>query len=185
MKAHSVKDQLSDLLSYLHKEGNELGIPESEIKQVKINTTTQIRLTFPGHTSQLELIRRITKKIATESNQFNEYDLEDIGLAIDEACTNIIAHSYHKCDKGEINVEIQMESNKITITLTDKGEAGQLFNPNNLSPIDKEKYLKKLSKGGLGVYLIKKIMDEVDYTVSPGVSNCLKMVKYGYSRSER
>ena len=43
---------------------------------------------------------------------------------------------------------------------------------------DKDEYLMRLQKGGLGVHLIKKIMDVVEYTVSPGVKNCLKMVKY-------
>jgi len=54
----------------------------------------------------------------------------------------------------------------------------ETFNPDLLSPVDKEAYLQELTRGGLGVHLIKKIMDEVEYTVSPGVSNCLKMVKF-------
>ena len=52
------------------------------------------------------------------------------------------------------------------------------FNPEMMSELDREKYFSRLRKGGLGVHLIKKIMDVVEYTVSPGVKNCLTMVKY-------
>lgn len=111
--------------------------------------------------------------------KFSEEDLDDIGLAIDEACTNVIAHSYIEAKhQGVIKVEYKLESDKLTIAIIDEGEKGQTFNPEVLSPIDKEEYLKKLSRGGLGVHIIKKIMDEVEYTVSPGVQNCLKMTKY-------
>ncbi|MBU2510148.1 ATP-binding protein [bacterium] len=178
MKILLMKTQLDDLAIFLEEKGKELGIPEDEMEQVVIDTAASIRLTFPSHTSQLELIRRITKKIATYSESFNEENLEDIGLAIDEACTNVIAHSYRKPGEGKIAVDIDLEPNKITIRLTDRGEEGQTFNPNNLSPVDKEEYLQRLSKGGLGVYLIKKIMDEVEYTVVPGISNTLTMVKF-------
>jgi serine/threonine-protein kinase RsbW len=175
-----LKSELDNLILYLKEQGKELEIADSVIDQIIVETAANIRFTFPSHTSQLELIRRLTKKIASYAPAFSEEDLEDIGLAIDEACTNVITHSYGGGKGGIIQVEINMEPNKVTITLTDKGEEGQLFNPDTLSPVDREDYLKRLTKGGLGVYIIKKIMDEVEYTVSPGVKNCLTMVKYAY-----
>ncbi len=180
MKVMLLKTQLDDLTDYLKDQGRDLALKEKDIGRISVETATNIRFTFPSHTSQLELIRRMTKKVATYMDTFNEEDLDDIGLAIDEACSNVIAHSYSQQGRGVISVEIEMESNKITIVLTDKGEEGQLFNPETMSSFDKEEYLQRLTKGGLGVYLIKKIMDEVEYTVSPGVRNCLTMVKYAY-----
>ncbi len=178
MKVLLLKTQLDDLTRFLKDQSKELDLAEKEINHIKLEIAANIKFTFPSHTSQLELIRRITKRVATYTDSFSDVDLEDIGLAIDEACTNVISHSYSKQGQGEISVEIEMETTKITIILTDSGEEGQLFNPENLSSLDREKYLEKLTKGGLGVYLIKKIMDEVEYTVSPGIRNCLTMVKY-------
>jgi len=77
-----------------------------------------------------------------------------------------------------IKVKFTLIQEKIKIEIIDEGEKGQMFNPDELSAVDKERYLQNLSRGGLGVHLIKKIMDEVEYTVSPGVQNCLRMVKY-------
>jgi len=98
----------------------------------------------------------------------------------------VIRHSYKKDqENGSIWVEYKLDLQKLTIVITDEGERGHQFNPDLLSPVDKEEYLKNLTKGGLGIYLIKKIMDEVKYTVAPGVSNCLTMVKYARSAKEK
>lgn len=172
------KPTLDGIYEFLLDEGQKLGIPDLLLKNISMESAANIRINFPGHTSQLELIRRVTKQIAGIAPGFSDDDLEDISLALDEACTNVIRHSYRGKDCGVIQVEICIEPNKVTITLTDMGEEGQLFNPELLTPVDKQKYLDSLSKGGLGVYLIKKIMDEVEYVVSPGVKNCLTMVKY-------
>lgn len=178
------KPTLDGIYEYLLDEGKKLGIPDPLLQQITMESAANIRINFPGHTSQLELIRRVTKQISGIAPGFSEDDLEDIGLALDEACTNVIRHSYRGNCCGVIQVEICIETNRVTITLTDMGEEGQLFNPELLTPVDKERYLESLSKGGLGVYLIKKIMDEVEYVVSPGVKNCLTMVKYLYPKKK-
>ena len=41
-----------------------------------------------------------------------------------------------------------------------------------------QEYLAQLKVGGLGIYLMKTLMDEVDYQIQPGVKNQVKMVKY-------
>jgi serine/threonine-protein kinase RsbW len=178
------KPTLDGIYEYLLDEGKKLGIPDPLLNQISMENAANIRINFPGHTSQLELIRRVTKQIAGIAPGFSDDDIEDISLALDEACTNVIRHSYRGKETGVIQVEICIEPTKVTISLMDKGEEGQLFNPALLTPVDKEKYLESLSKGGLGVYLIKKIMDEVEYVVSPGVRNCLTMVKYIYPKKK-
>ncbi len=175
-----LEKEQNDLHSFINKEGEELGLPKESLEQIQLEIVAGIRFVFPSHTSQLELIRLVTREVVESyMPNFTEYDLDDIGLAIDEACTNVIAHSYlEKQGQGVIKVEYSLEKDKIKIVIIDQGHKGQTFNPDDLSPVDKEEYLKTLSKGGLGVHIIKKIMDEVEYTVSPGVQNCLTMTKY-------
>lgn len=182
MKLMLLKNELDDLLEYMEDEAQKLGISSVDIQKIEVQTAANMRFTFPSHTSQLELIRRVTRQVAS-SLSFSEEALDDIGLAIDEACTNVVSHSYSQDKKGLITVDFELDQSKLVILLTDKGEKGQSFNPELLSQVDKEEYLKNLQKGGLGVYLIKKIMDEVEYTVSPGIKNCLKMVKYTHIKS--
>lgn len=174
-----LEKELREIKKYMEKEGEDLGLSKDNLNRILVESLGDIRLTFPSLTSQLELIRLVTRRVASYVDGFLEEDLDDIGLAIDEACTNVISHSYMDSNnQGIIRVEYKIESNKLTIAITDEGEKGQSFNPDTLSEVDKEEYLKNLSRGGLGVHLIKKIMDEVAYTVSPGVHNCLTMVKY-------
>ncbi len=174
-----LKSEFKELISFMEYEGKRIGLSQENIDQIKINKMFGIRFSFPGHTSQLELIRLITKKVASYVENFEEEDLDDIGLAIDEACTNVITHSYlPKQTNQSIQVEYVIESEALRITIVDEGEKGQEFNLDELTPVDKEAYLKTLSRGGLGVHIIKKIMDEVEYTVSPGVHNSLKITKY-------
>ena len=176
MKVVFLKKQMDKLVDFMESEAGELGIAGDDLEKIEVATSANIQFTFPGHTSQLELIRRMTKEVAAYL-PFTEADLEDIGLAIDEACTNVIHHSYAGI-KGVIMVEYKLDPKKLTIVLMDEGEKGQNFNPDLLDPVDKEEYLKILSKGGLGVHLIRKIMDEVEYSVVPGVKNSLVMIKY-------
>ncbi len=178
-----LKKELDELMQFMDNEGVRLGLSHSNLNKIKVETGANVRFIFPGNTSQLELIRLTTKKITSYLPAFSEDDREDVALAIDEACTNVVTHSYLEGKKGNIKVEYQLEPEILTISILDEGEKGQQFSLDDLSPVDKEEYLKTLSRGGLGVHIIKKIMDRVEYTVSPGESNRLTMVKYAHKKT--
>jgi len=173
-----LKKELGELMEFIAKEGKSLGLTTQNTDNISLAIETKLSFSFPNNTSQLELIRLVSTKVAGYVSAFTEENIDDIGLAMDEACTNVISHSYLMDQEGMIKVEYTLSQENIRIKILDEGEKGQSFNPEELSPLDKEEYLSNLSRGGLGVHLIKKIMDEVEYTVSPGVHNCLKMVKY-------
>jgi anti-sigma regulatory factor (Ser/Thr protein kinase) len=61
------------------------------------------------------------------------------------------------------------------ITITDKGRG---FDITKLKDPDVEKFIKESRHGGLGIYLIKTLMDEVDYEFNPGVKNQVQLTKY-------
>ncbi len=178
-----LKKELNELMQFMDKEGVRLGLSKLNLEKIKVETGANVRFVFPGHTSQLELIRLTTKKITSYLPAFSEDDRDDVALAIDEACANVVTHSYLEGKKGYIRVEYQLEPETLTISITDEGEKGQQFSLDELSPVDKDEYLKTLSRGGLGVHIIRKIMDRVEYTVSPGESNKLTMVKYAQKKN--
>ncbi len=172
-----LKNELDELMAFMASEGSALGLDPATIRTITLETEANLKFTFPSHTSHLELIRMVSTRVAAYVTSFTEENLDDIGLAMDEACTNVISHSYKMDQTGMILVNFTLARDKIIIDIIDEGEKGQSFNIEELSPVDKEEYLRNLSRGGLGVHLIKKIMDEVKYTVAPGVNNCLHMVK--------
>jgi len=134
-------------------------------------------ITIPAQMSYLLQIRQFVEHIG-KKYRFSEKVINSFKLVVDEACTNIIKHSYGEEQEGKIDVAITISNDRIMISITDTGEKGQQFNPNNLPPFEKKRYLEQLERGGLGVYIIKTIMDEVEYNIQPGAFNKLKMVKY-------
>lgn len=131
-------------------------------------------LKIPSQTDNLELIRNFVAGLAKKVG-FDEDESNKIELAVDEACTNVVEHAYQHDESRDIDIAIKIDYNKFTVIVTDKGRS---FNFEELELPDMKSYLAELRVGGLGIYLMKTLMDEVDYRSKPGVKNEVKMVKY-------
>jgi serine/threonine-protein kinase RsbW len=136
--------------------------------------TQKYRLKIPSVTENLQMIREFVLKIAAKAG-FNEETQEQIALAVDEACTNVIKHAHHHDARRLMDIQIKTDANKMIITITDKGSG---FDITKLKDPDVEKYIRESRHGGLGIYLIKTLMDEVDYEFKPGVKNQVQLTKY-------
>jgi len=168
--------------TYLFKIAENLKIDTFTLQNNTIKVERKFDLTFPSKTVQLELVRQVILGFICNVD-FSAQAIEDIGLAVDEACTNIVKHSYSETQEGNLDVSIAIARDQVTISIIDTGEMGQQFDPTRLEPFEKQKYLERLERGGLGVYIIKTIMDEVEYNIQPGTYNRLKMVKYTKQKS--
>lgn len=104
-------------------------------------------------------------------------DKKKIELACEEVLVNIISYGYTD-DKGKIDVEIDLSyEDRIEIVVTDQGS---FFNPLlKEKNIDPKLPLDKRSEGGLGIVMIKQIMDEVHYN-RKNSSNILRLIKKNY-----
>lgn len=142
-----------------------------EVFRVKKNSTNIFTLNIPSRTDNLEIIRDFIIGIAKKFG-FDDDGISEIELAVDEACANVIKHAYNYDESKKIDITVETNSSKLTITISDQGRG---FDPSRLeSP---EQRLQKHARGGLGIALIKKVMDEVSFDIHPG-SNHVKMVKY-------
>ena len=140
-------------------------------------TTCEYQLRIPSETDNLELIREFVTKVA-EKVGFDSDDIGKIELACDEACTNVIKHAYppdKNNGKQSLDILIKIDFDKFTLVVTDHGKG---FDPKSIKLPNMQEYLAQLKVGGLGIYLMKTLMDEVDYQIKPGVKNQVKMVKY-------
>jgi serine/threonine-protein kinase RsbW len=98
-------------------------------------------------------------------------------IAVDEAVTNIIEHGYEDSPLGEasINLAVHVDDDAFHITISDQG---QHFDPNRMSDVDIKRHVEAGYHGGLGVFLMRRIMDVVDYRFENGKENTLSLVKY-------
>lgn len=131
-------------------------------------------LNIAAERDNLAEIRRFVEE-STATLGLEPAAIPDVGLAVDEAVTNIIVHGYQN-RQGNLEIEIGREGNSLVIRLRDEATP---FDLDSISPPDLTAPLEERSSGGMGVYLIRQIMDEAIYRVIPGGGNELTLVKRG------
>lgn len=106
--------------------------------------------------------------------QLSAKDQHQLTLAVEEVCANLIIHS-HKCN-GEEHIQLQIIEipGKLVFEITDHGKAFNMldYEVPNLAKVKGEK-----RKGGLGIILVKKIMDEIEFESSQGTNTC-RLIKW-------
>lgn len=132
------------------------------------------KLVVNSTTDNLAKIRDFIKDSAKTSGM-QEEAIGKIILAVDEACTNIIKHAYKYNAEGIIDISIQSDKKKFTIKITD---SGLNFDPEVIPEPDIKEYHKQHRAGGLGMFLMKKLMDEVVYSNLNKNRNRVTLVKY-------
>ena len=121
----------------------------------------------------LDEIRDHVGKIAREGG-FGEKAVYNIQLATDEAASNIIEHAYEGVDNGILEISCGMQGDAMKIVLIDHGEP---FDPSEVPMPDLKADLSERKIGGLGIFLMRKLMDEVFYESKSDKSNVLTMIK--------
>ena len=106
---------------------------------------------------------------------FSEEETSKIALAVDEACTNIIKHAYQFKPDQTITVSIFRERTKFEISIVDHGKK---FDPESIKPLDLKDHLSHYRRGGLGGYLMKTLMDKVEYKTLSGKKNEVRLTKF-------
>ena len=127
---------------------------------------------FSANFAFLDEIREFVGNIA-RSGGFGDKDIYNIQLAADEAASNIIEHAYQGVRNGVLEISCGMRDGAITIIMVDHGES---FDPSAIPLPDLKADLSERKIGGLGIFLMRKLMDEVHYE-SKKSGNVLTMIK--------
>jgi anti-sigma regulatory factor (Ser/Thr protein kinase) len=129
-------------------------------------------LTFPANFEYLDEIREFVGGEARACG-FSEKDIYSIQLATDEAASNIIEHAYEGISNGSLELSCEFKAGRLVIVILDHGRS---FDPSKVAQPDIKADLSDRKIGGLGIFLMRKLMDEVHYEiVSSG--NRLTLVK--------
>lgn len=134
-------------------------------------------LKLENESANLRLIREFVSGVANEAG-FDEEEVYQIELAVDEACSNVVKHAYShdKEKKGHsIEIEINFDEKEISVKVLDRGQG---FDPSRLPQTNMATYLEKFQVGGLGIRLMKSLMDQVEYSIKPGKKNQVTLTKY-------
>jgi len=131
---------------------------------------TNHTLVIPSSTRHLHEVRRFVEEHAIEAG-LSQSTVNAIKIAVDEACTNIIKHAYAGDSSYEVEVELSITAGRLEVCLRDEGTP---FDPSRYQEPDLTRLTEKRRPGGLGVHLMRRCMDQVEYRIESGVNEvCL------------
>jgi len=140
-------------------------------EQASPNKRRVCELTVPGRLEDLATICEFVGQAAKQAGA-SKRAVFDIQLAVDEACTNIIEHAYSGSG-GEICLRCECNGDDFEVVIRDHGRP---FDPAAVPEPNVKAELAERCEGGLGIYFIRCLMDEVRFRFDPQ-SNELRMVK--------
>jgi len=129
----------------------------------------RIHIHITAHPANLKQIRVMTAK-ASAAAGLPEKEAGAVILAIDEACSNIIKHCCQGDPTRSIDITMALDKACLRVTLVDNGT---LFNIDSIKPRD----IQDIKPGGLGVHIIREVMDVVEYSHTPEGLNQVRLVK--------
>jgi len=130
-------------------------------------------LLVPSSTENLALIRDFVSNVGLQAG-LGDDDVAKLELAVDEACTNVIEHAHRGDLSKDVVVRATFDERTLRVEVVDTGEG---FDPAKLPQENLEQMVAKHRSGGLGLRVMKSLMDEVSYEIVPGDTNRLRMVK--------
>lgn len=130
------------------------------------------RTRFPARFELLDEVRAFVGGEARAAG-FGDRAVYAVQLAADEAASNIIEHAYAGRSDGSFEVECEFKNGRLLITFTDQGTP---FDISKVSKPDIKAPLTDRKIGGLGIFLMHKLMDQVQYK-STGSENVLTLTK--------
>ena len=129
--------------------------------------------TFDASFDTLDEIREFVGEVARQGG-FSDKEIYSIQLAADEASSNIIEHAYAGVGNGKIEIDCSISETELKIVMRDHGRS---FDPSTVPEPNVKADLSERKIGGLGMYLMRKLMDEVSYKSSADAGNVLTMIK--------
>lgn len=127
------------------------------------------RIVIPCEKEKLESVRVFVQR-QLDTYGLSEIESHKLVLAIDEVCANMIIHS-NNCDPNEsLELEMMYKKNQnIIFVIRDKGES---FDINDYKEPSMKEIIASKRKGGLGLMLVKRIMDKIEFTTENNYNIC-------------
>jgi serine/threonine-protein kinase RsbW len=131
-------------------------------------------LRMAAELENLAEIRHFVQKTATTFDVDPDI-IPDVLLAVDEAVTNVLVHGYQG-QMGMIEIELRRRGDSLVVCLRDRAIP---FDPTTIPPPDLTLPLEQRPFGGMGIYLMRQLMDEVTHRSTRQGGNELTLVKKG------
>jgi anti-sigma regulatory factor (Ser/Thr protein kinase) len=142
---------------------------------------SMLELRLPSDTRYLHMVRELARRLA-ESTGFEPLEAEKIAMAVDEATTNVMQHAYKGAEDREIEIHFDPEGESLDVLILHDGEPlGQVPMPG----FDLDKLVAERRKGGMGIYIMRQMMDDLRFGKAGSGKNMCVMVRYKERKPKR
>ena len=117
------------------------------------------RIILKNMFSEIERIAAVVSEFGRRNDLPDEL-IYDLRLVLEEIVSNIIKYGYKDNDEHQIDIQINLEGNILTLEIKDDGNP---FNPLEFRNDAVEKPLDERNTGGMGIYIVKNLMDKTEY----------------------
>ncbi|MFD2115621.1 anti-sigma B factor RsbW [Paenibacillus yanchengensis] len=121
---------------------------------------TKIYLTIPADAAYIDIVRLTLYGVASKAG-FSYEEMEDMKVAVSEACTNAVLHAYNDCHNGIIDISFTLEDNSMHISIKDYGSSFKYEQNVVSTAAHHDKPLEEIAAGGLGIFMMQALMDSV------------------------
>ena len=129
---------------------------------------------FSAQYTSLDNIRTYVK-VAAKKVILTDKAIYAMQMAVDEACTNIIDHAYGGETEKKIDISYEIKRDRIILKLHDNGKP---FDMDSIAPPNLNAPLAEREVGGLGIHLIRRLMDGIKYKSTHEAGNTLILTKF-------
>ena len=128
-----------------------------------------VEMKIPAKSEYVGVVRLTISGVASRMG-FSFDDIEDLKIAVSEACTNAVQHAYRDGEDGEILIGCGVYEDRLELMVADHGHSCNFDEVRQgLGPYHKGQQVEFLREGGLGIYLIETLMDKVEIRQHLGV----------------
>lgn len=134
--------------------------------------TTRNKISIPSSLDYLAMVDEFVEKRLRKA-RWPESQLADIAISVTEAVTNAVVHGNKKDLSKKVEVEVLKTDKEVRIRIQDEGNG---FDPADVpNPIESENLLKEV---GRGIFILRSLMDKVEFKNLPGNGTLVTMIKY-------
>ena len=135
----------------------------------------RFRLTIPSQTRYLNLVTGMAKRASMVAGM-DDATASKVSIAVDEAVTNVIIHAYQGSPEQWVEIELRFAPKALEVHIWHTGIA---LDEDEIVLPDPGEYVKHPRKGGLGLLLMSRFMDEVHFADSGGRNECCMIKRVG------
>lgn len=125
-----------------------------------ISKQRSIGITIPAEADYIDIVRLTLYGIATRIG-FSYEQIEDMKVAVSEACNNVVIHAYDNREVEDIEIAFEEIKDGLVITIKDKGNSFDYEKTvKKVGPVNEES-ISNVKIGELGIYIMQELMDDI------------------------